>query len=72
MTRTPRSEPMPAPVRERFEARIQHVVRASALPEVLLDVQVARWEFGASVAEAADVLALTDPPLAREYRRWAS
>lgn len=63
---------LPVHLREQFEARIASVVRASALPEVLMVLQITRWEFGCSVAETVQAVALTDGPLSREFGRWAA
>lgn len=62
---------MPTHLRVQFGARITTVVRALPLPEVLLNVQTVRWEFGASLEETVDAVAVTDPALSRDFHRWA-
>jgi hypothetical protein len=63
---------MPVHLREQFEPRVTSVVRASALPDVLLALQITRWEFGCSVPETVQAVAMTDGPLSREFGRWAA
>ncbi len=70
MTVTSGSE-MPTHLRHQLEDRVRWVTARYKLPEVLPNLQTVRWMYGATLDEVVGAVAVTDPALASDFRRWA-